>query len=203
MDLITYHTEAMRSAPERKSKRAEDCTDVGHALLGLMSEQGELADTLKRHAIYGTPLDQVNIDVELGDWAWYLVLLSRAFSVDYALDVDEKLFSIWDAHGHILVSVTANPSLWDEAPVLGYAAVTALLQIPTASLDDLRRGDSESLLQAWIGWLAAVRALSKRPYTEILQMNIDKLRLRFPDKFTQEAAVNRDVDAERRQAEGS
>lgn len=31
----------------------------------------------------------------------------------------------------------------------------------------------------------------------ILQNNIDKLRKRFPDKFTEEAAINRDTTAER------
>lgn len=32
---------------------------------------------------------------------------------------------------------------------------------------------------------------------KILQNNIDKLRKRFPDKFTEEAAINRNTDIER------
>lgn len=36
---------------------------------------------------------------------------------------------------------------------------------------------------------------------DILQNNIDKLRKRFPDKFTEEAAINRDVVAERKELE--
>lgn len=34
-------------------------------------------------------------------------------------------------------------------------------------------------------------------FEEILQLNIDKLRARFPDKFTEEKALNRDLDTER------
>lgn len=35
-------------------------------------------------------------------------------------------------------------------------------------------------------------------FEEILQLNIDKLRARFPDKFTETHALNRDLDAERK-----
>jgi NTP pyrophosphatase (non-canonical NTP hydrolase) len=37
----------------------------------------------------------------------------------------------------------------------------------------------------------------------VAEMNIEKLRRRFPDKFTLEASENRDVDAERAALEGS
>jgi NTP pyrophosphatase (non-canonical NTP hydrolase) len=35
-------------------------------------------------------------------------------------------------------------------------------------------------------------------FEDILQLNIDKLRARFPDKFTENHALNRDLDAERK-----
>jgi NTP pyrophosphatase (non-canonical NTP hydrolase) len=37
---------------------------------------------------------------------------------------------------------------------------------------------------------------------EIMQMNIDKLKTRYPEKFTAENAINRDTDAERKVLEG-
>ncbi|MEM7036623.1 MAG: nucleoside triphosphate pyrophosphohydrolase family protein [Bacteroidota bacterium] len=39
-------------------------------------------------------------------------------------------------------------------------------------------------------------------FHEILQLNIDKLRARFPDKFTEANALNRDLDKEREILEG-
>jgi len=36
---------------------------------------------------------------------------------------------------------------------------------------------------------------------EILQTNIDKLRVRFPEKFTEENAINRNLEEERKQLE--
>jgi NTP pyrophosphatase (non-canonical NTP hydrolase) len=35
-------------------------------------------------------------------------------------------------------------------------------------------------------------------FEEILETNIKKLRTRYPDKFTQEMAINRDLDKERK-----
>ena len=55
-----------------------------HAVLGIMSEAGELADQLKRHIIYGQPLDRVNVIEELGDIEWYQALGARA--VDSSLE---------------------------------------------------------------------------------------------------------------------
>lgn len=37
---------------------------------------------------------------------------------------------------------------------------------------------------------------------QVMQTNIDKLRKRFPDKFSEDAAINRDTDAERKVLEG-
>jgi NTP pyrophosphatase (non-canonical NTP hydrolase) len=47
---------------------------------------------------------------------------------------------------------------------------------------------------------AAVRVIEKKTGVtaeQILQKNIDKLRTRFPNKFTTEQAINRDLNAER------
>lgn len=87
-----------------------------HAVLGLVTEVGEIADQLKKHIIYGKDLDLINIVEEHGDESWYMSLLLDAIG-----------------------------SSWDES------------------------------------W----------------QKNINKLKVRFGDKFSQEAALNRDLDAER------
>jgi len=39
-------------------------------------------------------------------------------------------------------------------------------------------------------------------FEELLQINIDKLKARYPDKFTEEHALNRDLDTERKILEG-
>lgn len=49
----------------------EQC-DMIHAILGISGECGELLDAVKKHVIYGKPLDVMNIIEELGDAEFYL-----------------------------------------------------------------------------------------------------------------------------------
>lgn len=49
-----------------------------HAFLGLATELGEAADQLKKHLIYGKPLDEVNLVEEHGDFSWYSNLMIDA-----------------------------------------------------------------------------------------------------------------------------
>ncbi len=83
-----------------------------HGAMGLDTESGEIMDSMKRHIIYGSDLNVVNIREELGDIMWYVALIC-----------DELEITI----------------------------------------------------------------------EQICQDNIDKLRKRYPDKFTKELAENRDV----------
>lgn len=92
-----------------------------HAIFGMLTELGELADIFKKHLIYGKPLDHVHIVEELGDKDWYRALFADTFKVGFE--------------------------------------------------------------QAWT-------------------INIEKLRKRFPDKFTEELALNRDLEGERAVLEG-
>lgn len=45
-----------------------------HAAMGLCTEAGEFMDMMKKHILYGKPLDEVNLREELGDKLWYTAL---------------------------------------------------------------------------------------------------------------------------------
>jgi len=45
-----------------------------HAVIGMVTEAGELADALKKHIFYGKPLDRINVLEEVGDSQWYAAL---------------------------------------------------------------------------------------------------------------------------------
>jgi NTP pyrophosphatase (non-canonical NTP hydrolase) len=93
-----------------------------HAMLGITSEAGEVADQFKRHLIYGKELDVVNLMEEMGDLFWYCAILSH----------------------HLDVS-----------------------------------------------------------FETVMYRNIAKLRARYPDKFTKDSAINRDLAKERAILEGN
>lgn len=78
MTLNQYQQLALRTAP--LGVTADH--DLQHALLGLISEVGELADALKKEHAYGKAIDRVNLREELGDVLWYLPLACRALGCD-------------------------------------------------------------------------------------------------------------------------
>lgn len=92
-----------------------------HAIMGLVTESGELMDAKKKEHFYGKKLDWHNLIEEAGDIFWYLAILCDAMNV---------------------------------------------------------------------------------PFEEVQRRNIDKLKTRYPDKFSTEKALNRDLDAERLVIEG-
>lgn len=63
---------------------------LNHAVIGICTEAGELADQLKRHVFYGRPLDLVNIKEEAGDLLWYisLALTQCGLTISEAMDAN-------------------------------------------------------------------------------------------------------------------
>jgi NTP pyrophosphatase (non-canonical NTP hydrolase) len=92
-----------------------------HAAMGLTTEAGEVMDALKKHLMYGKPLDTVNLKEEVADSMWYMAIL---------------------------------------ADTLGFE------------------------------------------FEEVMKTNIAKLKARYGEKFTEEAALNRNLDGERKILEG-
>ncbi len=65
-------------------------------------------------------------------------------------------------------------------------------------LDKINVGEEIADMMWYISNLARLSGLDVEM---LLQSNINKLRVRFPDKFTEENAENRDLDAERKALE--
>lgn len=53
--------------------------DMNHMALGIAGEAGEIVDCIKKHTIYGKPLDLENLKEELGDMEFYLSHLRDMF----------------------------------------------------------------------------------------------------------------------------
>lgn len=78
-DMTEYQWKAMRTA-----KRVDEKFDLTHAALGLAGEAGEFADAVKKHTVYGRPLDRGNAIEELGDLLWFVALGCATLGVTMA-----------------------------------------------------------------------------------------------------------------------
>jgi NTP pyrophosphatase (non-canonical NTP hydrolase) len=75
-----------------------------HAAMGISGEAGELVDAVKKHWVYGKPLDTENVLEECGDVLFYLVAM-----------LNECEFSLMDAMEHNEAKLAKRyPDGWSE-----------------------------------------------------------------------------------------
>lgn len=148
-------------------------------------------DHLKKYFFYGKPLPSDFVDIR--------TLISPEIMLRLQ---DPKFLRLLHAvlgittEGGELVSDSHKESLKGILPVIrGQAQIDSVNFLEEG-------GDIEWYVAQLIRTVAVILG---RPVTlqEVLQANIDKLRARYPEKFTTEDAINRNEDAERKILEGS
>ncbi len=154
-----------------------------HMNLGLITEIGEICDMYKKHIAYKKEFDLVNLGEEWADVCWYI-------ANDFLLDKYD--FSrITDRVMELRMNYFA---MLREEKVPDIEVFMTFMKRITNPLD-------ETTENIYLDWLAFGYILFDDP--EIwLKKNIQKLTLRFPDKFTEENAINRDTTKERQILEG-
>lgn len=62
-----------------------------NAALGIAGEAGELVDAIKKHVIYGKPLDLANVREEIGDLRFYLEDLCNVLDLNDQTIIQENI----------------------------------------------------------------------------------------------------------------
>lgn len=184
------------------------CVDLGtieknmfHMNTGVITEIGEAIDPIKKHIAYNKPLDLVNIGEEIGDCAWYIANRSNFLIYD---DFTKNLMEeVWSERNFKEITDDWNKTFDLEdckaAPLEERLMnVANLLYSISGDMPDL----DERMHPSYTG--ITMMALLDRAcdllglnFMEILNTNIEKLKKRYPEKFTEEDAINRDLDSER------
>jgi len=79
-----YIEQAMRTHHGEYPFEGENVSpQLEHALWGITSESGEMADLLKKAKIHGKELDTVELIGEAGDMMWYFALFCDALDISF------------------------------------------------------------------------------------------------------------------------
>lgn len=185
MDFNTYLVESKRTLVEK------GCVlDFYHAVLGISSELGELVDIIKRHVYYGKPLDLLHIKEEIGDIFWYQAVLYRLSGFEVIPDVYRKEGLPFIYRKHLELHTNNLLGL-----IFDY--------IKLCTFPDVANNDDtfEQSLLIYLNCLynGTVFLLEHFGFTlsDVLETNINKLKVRYPDKFNTQDALNRDLVSER------
>lgn len=168
--LPTYIALAMRTNSSSTGLHPVD-PDLLHATLGLCDE----------HFEYQMSQSWLNAGEELGDLCWFIALAA------HSLDCDP--FS--NAEGFL--------AFCPDAPMLqaAIAEFVGAVKKSYAYGKPLNVHRMRWLLAAMVSRIAAIcEARAERSLDDVLAANIEKLRARFPDKFDEQLAIERNVKQE-------
>jgi len=156
-----------------------------HAAIGMQTELGEMFEALFLKTRDGSELDIVNLREELGDVMWYLAIACDNidfYDLEFEQywnpkfeDFHDYIYEINDLTINVLDSV--KKSVFYKKPYDMELFISRITQIFQLS------GHLSGLLE----W----------DLHKLCEINIEKLRARYPEKFSSESAINRDLDTER------
>lgn len=103
------------------SKRLQDKGTVRllHAMIGMATEAGEFQDMIKKHLIYGKPIDRVNLAEELGDQLWYIGLALDELGLTFEEVMAKNNEKLAARYGDVFTEEAAlNRNLKEEREIL-------------------------------------------------------------------------------------
>jgi hypothetical protein len=159
--------------------------------LGVITEIGETLDIFKKFLAYKKPMDLVNLGEELADTAWYIVNKCKLENISLDDNFDEVLLDIKQLVETRMFSQEGLPIELKTEAIL-----TLLLASYCAPTNNMF---SAPIVQ--LGLLSHIASWYDLDFFQCLTNNIEKLKVRYPEKFTEEAAQNRDLEAERTELE--
>lgn len=168
-----------------------------HAAMGMVTEAGEFIE-----ALYDPEkIDVTNLIEETGDVLWYVALACRALGTSF-----EELGR------RLAIEDTIDPFKGDAPFTVHMRAGLGFVTTAAEFIDVLKKLtiyskpiNTEKLIDllSRVMWCALVVCVELDVSIEhVMDRNIEKLRKRYPEKFTSENAINRNLEAEREALEG-
>lgn len=160
-----------------------------HGGIGLSSELAELYT-----ALYKDELDTINLKEEFGDFGWYLGIMVDELKLDpedifrpKEIALDEYDFSNKDQTLKILVdSITVN-----------VGEIMDLLKKSIFYGKSLDQDQMKEKLKSMVSEINSSLKLYDITLEQAMERNIEKLRARYGEKFTEAAALERNLLKER------
>lgn len=189
MDLYEFNTSALKTeAPIAEVKIN------GNFLLRVLSifnDSASMLDCIKKNVVYGKSMDWDNIRI----------LLQNIYSQSDILISDTEDLGTW--YESTAMKIDVNPRMFHA--LLGICTEAGEIgEVLDRGIKDCGQLDTVNILEEFgdIDWYKAIAfdEMGVDPH-DPLEAIINKLQLRYPNKFASDAAINRNLEAERKSLE--
>lgn len=185
------YTELTFSIIDELSKDESDrWLRILHGTLGVNGEVGELCEALFNGEVFAQQ-DSTLIMEEIGDAFWYIAILSDTFGDSFEDMTHSAQIGELPSHLCVLQAVKLSGMLTD------------FVKKSTFYQKSFPQTDFIKTCYDLVSVLMTILDRYDIPLSRCLDRNIEKLRTRYPDKYTADQAINRDVTAERRTLESN
>ena len=167
---------------------------INHMGLGIVGEMGEIVDQLKKAYVYGKAIDQVNIVEEVGDVAYHVAGVVQFYpNLHSFIESDELKNSInYEKLAEAKSNITRT-ILLNTMSAANLVVDMGILADEAGEPSD----EGEEVAKTLCMFLFATAVLLEVDLSQVFEVNIAKLAKRYGDKYSDYAAINRDIDAER------
>lgn len=158
-----------------------DSIDLTHCVFGMVEEVGEIAGKFKKIIGYGHKISKTGILEEVGDFMFYFCMLFNLLGVE---KIDEEEMSGKDivARFNGLISSIQRPTIVTK----GELHSIALSKVVSALISHIEEGNSNYIIATMENTIIIVNLLCGslgKTMSKVLESNVDKLKVRYPDKF--------------------
>lgn len=187
MKFEQYLIESARTHQSEGKRR-----DLLHCASGMVTEAGELIDPFKRAMFYKKELDVVNVIEEVGDGLWYIAIACRIFNLN--LDLNQENNQYYKTNK--IKQIQTKEGLMEF--MLGFNEYVNKLAMKIVRVSDFV--DIKFNIEYFTDVIQEMNLIAEMFNFNLdlaMEVNINKLKKRFPNKFTYEDAITRDLKAER------
>ena len=191
--LEEYRLLAARTLPDLGGRN----NNLLHMEAGIAGEfLGEAVDILKKTFAYKKPLDKVHLGEELADTVWYCAgaeTIHKLPGTIISFD-EEAIASLENLKNQSITHIK------ESVEVRSSSVETECLGVILGNKSAVDSTNRRAIL-AIVGICMGICEVLNIDFWQALTNNISKLQVRYPEKFTEEAALNRDLVAERAELE--
>lgn len=185
MELQEYQTLAMRTA-----KQMDVTAMLAHGAMGCMTEAGEFAYTASLHFEDGS-WHRDNALEELGDGLWFANYMATALGTSLLSIGGRAMFAM-----PRMLQGDGNPHSGDLVGMtLNYCAASENVGTPIKAYvyygKPLDEGVLQTALAIFYKRIMALAAICGFTMSQVAEYNIAKLKKRYPEKYTDAAAIER------------
>lgn len=181
---------ALKVEEPLKERITLDTLTLLHGAMGICTEVSEINEAYSNENFAVPLIDVVNLREEVGDICWYVAYIANA--LDYELDWGFGESEKSDYQADIMGLYADNHELSIVSGKILDSLKRNIFYGVEINVDELKENVSKL-----VPILCRMAYSAGADFSVVAKKNIEKLRKRYDEKFSEEAAVKRDLDAER------